>query len=254
MRPDDTKISIVSFHRAFPGAIPPMRAERSALGTIPAAALQYCEALCSASAFGWYIFPPVDIRLKWNGVDVFHEVDGAWESLSSLHLPRFLEHWNEHCPDDLKDKAPPYLSSLFVPGVVQIWSGILVSTKADWSLLVRPLVNVPHSRLYQSFEGIIETDRYRPAPLFTNIKLIATDVVIELSRMKPLFQVQPISRASYAEADSAFDDRQGLEHMSPGDWDGYQGTIRTVDPRADSHKVGSYAVGTRKRTRRAPLD
>jgi len=251
MRPDDAKASVVTFHRAYPGAIPPMRAERSALGTIPAAALQYCEALCSASAFGWYIFPPADIRLKSNGVDVFHEVDGSWEVLTSVHLPDVLEYWNEHCPASLKDKAPPFLSTLFVPGVVQIWSGMLVSSRPSWSVLIRPPVNVPQSRLYSPFEGIVETDRYGPAPLFTNVRLMATDVVIELPRLKPLFQVQPIPRAAYADAAAAQEEHADLGEMSADDWAGYAATIRAADPaEEDAHKVGGYAVGARKRSRR----
>lgn len=253
MRPDKPSPSVVTFHRVYPDAVPVMRADRSALGTIPAAAHQYCGALCSASAFGWYVFPPTDIRLKWNGVDVFHETDGAWEPLASKHLPGFPGYWNDRCPEELRDMAPPFLSSLFVPGIVQIWSGLLVGTESDWSLLIRPPVNVPHSHLYCSYEGIIETDRYKPAPLFTNIRLLATDVVIEFSRFKPLFQVQPIARRCYTDAIANYECREGLADtdggMSPRDWDGYRRTIRTSDPADDSHRPGSYAVGARKRSK-----
>ena len=49
----------VTFYRAIPQSVEPMRADRSALGVIPTAAFQYCEALTSASAFGWYVFPPM---------------------------------------------------------------------------------------------------------------------------------------------------------------------------------------------------
>src|SRR5262249_25609347 len=60
----------VTFYRAIPGSFEPMRADRSALGVIPTAAFQYCEALTSASAFGWYAFAPMTFYLQWDGTDV----------------------------------------------------------------------------------------------------------------------------------------------------------------------------------------
>jgi hypothetical protein len=245
MRPDLAAGPIVTFHRVYPGATPIMPADRSALGTIPAAALQYCEPVCSASAFGWYVFPPANIRLLWNGVDVFHDVDGQWEPLASIHLPDILDHWNSHCPDDLKDMAPPFLTSLFVPGLVQIWSGMLASTAEAWSLLVRPLANVAQSRFYSCFEGLIETDKFKPMPLFMNIKLMATDVAIEIPKTKPLFQVQPILRSCYASADCV--EIEGADKLTEADWIGYRKRIRSSNPGTDSHTLGEYAVSVRKR-------
>src|SRR5437016_6504113 len=55
---------IVTFYRAIPESFEPMRADRSALGVIPTAAFQYCEALTSASAFGWYLFSPMTFYLR----------------------------------------------------------------------------------------------------------------------------------------------------------------------------------------------
>jgi hypothetical protein len=245
MRPDLPADPIVTFHRVYPGATPVMPADRSALGTIPAAAFQYCEPVCAASAFGWYVFPPAEIRLMWNGVDVFHDVEGKWEPLTSIHLPDILDHWNRHCPDDLTDMAPPFLTNLFVPGMVQIWSGMLVSTAQAWSLLVRPLANVAQSRLYSCFEGLIETDRFKPMPLFMNIRLTATDVPIELARTRPLFQVQPILRSCYAGAGHV--EIEGTDKLTEADWAGYRKRIRSADPGSDSHTLGEYAVGVRKR-------
>src|ERR1700722_12042414 len=50
---------ICEFHRLIPDAPPPQRAHRSADGTLPVAAYSYCEPVASASAYGWYIYPPV---------------------------------------------------------------------------------------------------------------------------------------------------------------------------------------------------
>ena len=191
----------VKFHRIYPAAIPPMRADKSALGSLPAAAYQYCEAVRTASAFGWYIFPPVDIRLKWDGADTVFERHGKWHPLTSAQFDdEFLELWDAQAPPQLTGRAPPFLASLFVPGFVQIWSGLFVSSAKDWSVLVRPLANVVQSRAYVCYEGIVETDSFGPAPLFVNIRLLSTDVEIFIPASMPLFQVQPIHRECYSEA------------------------------------------------------
>jgi Family of unknown function (DUF6065) len=223
--------SNIVFHRMIPGAVFPMRADRSALGGMPAAAHQYCEALRSASAFGWYVFPPAEIQLKWDGADVQYIVDGEWQILRSAHLPGFSEYWDENCPEDFLGQAPPYLSSIFVPGVVQIWSGLLVSTAKDWSVLVRPPANLPQSRGFSCYEGIVETDWFKPCPLFVNIKLLATESPIEIPQFKPLFQLQPLHRITYGDEShrtrlsEGFDTENGL---TEAEWAEFETTIRST--------------------------
>jgi hypothetical protein len=258
MRPEKNPLeSIVTFHRIYPAATPPMRADKSALGTLPAAAYQYCEAIRAASAFGWYVFPPVDIRLKWDGADVLHEVDGEWRLLSSVHLDEeFLEDWDRYAPADLQGHAPPYLTSLFVPGVIQIWSGLLVSTAKDWGVLIRPLANAPQSRAFACYEGIVETDRFKPCPLFINIRLLSTDREIVIPRTQPLFQVQPLHRECYSEEALKYVEFEGLRPivdgvggMSKADWEGFRKTVRSVEPTRDEHGTGSYGANVRRRAK-----
>lgn len=245
----------VTFHRVYPAAIPPMRADKAALGIMPTMAFRHCEPMRTASAFGWYIFPPEDISLKWNGSDIFHKQDEEWVPLSYAHLPGFLEYWDEHAPPDLQGLAPHFLSRLQVPGYLQIWSGLLCSTRAESSLLIRPPVNMRGSNFYSCFEGLVESDRFKPFPLFINIQLIATDVVIEIPKMVPLFQVQPLLRATYGEEAHRFAERDGLGLMADGqpamtaaNWAGYRKTIRVEAPN-EAPESGQYAVTTRKRTK-----
>jgi hypothetical protein len=250
--------SIIKFYRIYSAAIPPMRADASALGTLPAAAYQYCQAVRTASGFGWYIFPPVDIRLKWDGVDTFHEIDGEWRLLASEHLgDGFLNEWNAHAPADLNGRAPSYLSSLFVPGVVQIWSGMFVSSAPDWSVLIRPPVNVANSCAFACYEGLIEADQFGPCPLFVNIRLIATGQEIVIPKLKPLFQVQPIKRECYADTTLRYDEFDAIAQqpgkpfgMSMADWEGFRGTIRSADPADNDHETGSYGANVRRRAKR----
>ena len=60
---DPTEASISQFYRLIPGCPTPRRADRSADGTLPLVAYRYCEAIASASAFGWYFYPPISFSL-----------------------------------------------------------------------------------------------------------------------------------------------------------------------------------------------
>jgi hypothetical protein len=247
--PPEQSESVIQFYQIVPAAIPPMPADASALGTLPVAAYQYCEAIRAASSFGWYIFPPEDIRLRWDGAEVRSYQAGEWQLLSSLSLgDEFLERWDQHAPDDLKSRPPPYLSSLFVPGIVQVWSGFLIGSDTGWSTLVRPPANLAQSHSYFCYEGLIETDRFGPCPLFVNLRLLATDREIVLPRTRPLFQVQPLPRASYAGAGRSCRITD-IAEMSVANWQGFRGTIRSSDPRDDDHKTGSYGAHTRRRAK-----
>jgi hypothetical protein len=257
MQPDmhEDGEAIVTFHRVYPAAIPPMRADKSALGIMPTMAFRHCEPMRTASSFGWYVFPPEDIYLKWNGADVFFRQESEWKPLSQAYLPGFEEYWDANAPEELQGLAPPYLSQLPVRGFVQIWSGLLCGTRADWSLLVRPLANIRGSNMYSCFEGLVESDRFRPFPLFINVQLIATDVAIEIPKMQPLFQVQPLMRATYSDGAHRFAEREGLTQMENGqaamsdaDWAGYRKTIR-VEVADEAPEMGHYATATRKRTK-----
>jgi len=247
----------LKFHQIVPDAAAPLRADKAALGTLPTGAFQYCEPIRTASAYGWYVFPPDDIRLYWDGVDVYFWRDEQWELLSRTHLSsEFLDHWRDCAPDELADLAPPFLTSVFVPGIVQIWSGLFVSTAEGWSTLIGPLANLPQSPHYFSFEGIVETDRFCPWPLFTNIKLLTTDREIFLPKSKPIFQVRPLQRESYAESaqrlDSADANHTGLfgaNDMSANEWKGYRSTIRSSVREEEPRDVGSYGATSRRRSR-----
>jgi hypothetical protein len=250
--PLDVNDRVISFYRAVPGAYPPMRADRGALGILPTAAFQYCEAVTSASAFGWYVFPPMSFHVQWDGTDIIWTHDGApsWMTLKRCHFPGLPEYFDKSAPGDIKGYAPPFLTQLFAPGILQVWSGLFVTTAPGWSLLIRPPANIPRSQSCEAFEGIIETDR-RFGPLFINIRLTATDRPIEFSIDRPLMQVQPLLRETYAEQHlKSFNFVEDLSGLSAQDWDGYRETV--VKPNLGAYRpMGRYAVSVRKRGHRA---
>lgn len=245
---------LVEFFCMSPQVIPPMRADKSALGGIPAAAHQYCEALRMASGFGWYVFPPADISLRWDGADVFLLNDGTWEPLTSHVSPEMSEAWDTSCPPQLKGGVPPCVSALFVPGVVQIWCGLFAATAPDWNLLIRPLANVTGSRAFSLYEGVIQTGWFKPCPVFINIRLLATNEVIRIAADKPLFQLQPLHASCFRE--DVFD--AGISDTLPAFdqagtpagrfWDGVSNTIRSVSTVRPAD-FGRYGAEVRKRAK-----
>jgi Family of unknown function (DUF6065) len=250
------KQETVTFFRAYPDAISPMRAEKSALGTMPTMAYRHCEPMRTASSFGWYFFPPVDIQLKWDGSDTFVRQGRRWQPLTQQYLPGFEDYWNSHAPSDLKGLVPPYISRLPIRGVIQIWTGFFCKTKPGWSVLIKPPVNIHGSNFYSAFEGIVESDHFGPFPLFMNIQLHATNVPIELIKLSPLLQLQPLRRDSYSEEAHLAVEKVGLAidneseaGLSKLDWKGYRNAIRVEDASAPP-EFGRYTRDTRIRSKK----
>ena len=92
---------ICQFYRLIPGAPDPRRADRSADGTLPTIAYRYCEAIASASAFGWYLYPPLNFSLIWDGTEIAWTYEGAdgWYPLRGAQYPGFLESFAKIAPE-----------------------------------------------------------------------------------------------------------------------------------------------------------
>jgi hypothetical protein len=240
----------VTFYGAIPGCRAPMRADPSGLGTLPARGFQYCEALRSASSFGWYVFPPIDFTLQWDGSQVLWTYRGtaAWYPLSSAQFPGFQAEFDRRAPQRLRGFAPPFLTAVPGAGIVQVWTGFFVSSARDWSVLVRPPANLPRGLAFDLYEGIVETDRWF-GPLFTNLRLIKTDVPIEFDTETPLVQVQPLHRSTYAgEACNGFGLVGGLAEFPADAWERYEENI--VKPNLQpARPAGAYAAEARRRRR-----
>jgi hypothetical protein len=238
----------VTFYRLIPGCRLPQRADRAAAGTMPTRAFRYCEAMTAASAFGWYVFPPIGFRLMWDGgTEVIWSNDGSddWFSLKVAQFPNFADHFDRVAPPEFKGFSPPFLAAFKEPGVVQIWSGLIARTSPGWSLLVRSPANLARNHAYDHYEGIVETDRWF-GPLFTNVRLTRTHAPIEFDAEYPLLQVQPIPRIAYGDALDSFDVVEDLAGFEPRDWECFRSTV--VAPNIDPHRQrGRYAAATRRR-------
>lgn len=243
---------VVTFYGAVPGIRTPIRADASVLGTLPSRGFQYCEALRAASSFGWYVFPPLDFTLQWDGSQVIWTYRGAkdWYALESAQFPGFQAVFDRLAPKHLRGFAPPFLTALIEPGLIQVWTGLFVESAADWSILVRPPANLPRSLAYDLYEGIVESDRWF-GPLFTNVRLIKTDVPIHFGTETPLVQVQPLHRKTYAEeVSNRFGLVRSLGDFPAKTWAQYEENI--VKPNlAPTRPIGTYAAEVRRRRRSA---
>jgi uncharacterized protein DUF6065 len=235
----------------------PQRADRSAAGTLPTRAHRYCEAVTSAAGYGWWIFPPADLQIMWDGHDIFWQCTG-WEDwlplMPAAQFPDFAARFDTIAPASLTGCSPPFLTAIPEPGTLQIWTGLMTRTAPDWSLLVRAPANLPSPGGYSLYEGIVETDRWF-GPLFTNLRLTRTDVPVRLRADYPFVQVQPLPRIAYDDATvGAAATTAHMGELTARDWANYETTIAIPNEDPD-RSLGGYAVAARRRARaRCPFE
>lgn len=242
------KAQLVTFFSLIPDIRLPQRADRSAAGSLPTRAFRYCEPATSASAYGYYVFPPIGFSLIWDGHDVQWTYEGAgdWFPLKAVQFPGFRDQFDAVAPEGIKGYSPPFLAKLQETDIFQMWTGLIARTAPGWSLNVRSPVNVPRNGGYEPYEGIIETDRWF-GPLVVNIRLTKTDVPIDFRPEDPLLQVQPIPRHVYEDATlNNYELVPKLTQLTSEDWAGFYDTV--VRPHVQDVRLrGHYAAEARKR-------
>lgn len=237
-----------TFYRLIDEAVLPRRADRSLEGILPTRATRYCEAVTTASAFGWWLFPPLDFSVLWDGHEIYwhYGEEPEWLPLDAAQFPHFARRFNATAPDFAQGCSPPFLTALPEPGTLQMWTGLFARTAPGWSLLLRPPVNLPQPSSYVAYEGIIEADQWF-GPLFVNLRLTKTSAPIRLSRAKPIAQVQPLPREAYAEPilnNTGTVTR--LEDWAAEDWSDFDRDI--IQPNSvPDHMPGRYATAVRRR-------
>lgn len=240
----DTDPGAVRFYRIIEAAPAPVRADRSAGGTLPTRASRFCDPVTSAAGFGWWLFPPVELQLYWDGSRIFWtwpDADG-WLELDAAQFPDLGPAFDAVAPITLAGTTPPFLTALPEAGMVQLWTGLYARTAPDWSLLLRPPANLPPQSGFMPYEGIVEYDRWF-GPVFTNIRLTSTHAPVRLRADRPLLQAQPLPRIAYAEPTlEAMQLVPSPDAFTPRDWDDY---ATSTIPAA--RELGQYAIAARRR-------
>jgi hypothetical protein len=230
---------------------PPMKprpASQDAAGTLPMRAVRYCEAVTAACGFGWWLYPPVDAVLLWDGRTVSYSLDGQnyMPIDDTAPFPALSERLAAHAPKEIGALAP----TLFQcppegGGSIQVNLGVIAQTAAGWSLLLRRPANLHVHSGFDHFEGIVETDRWR-GPLFINLRLTHTHAPIRLNAMFPLVQAQPIPQVHYSQEAMRAVRVEGIADMTLTDWNAWYRTFVEPDSRPE-RSAGEYAVASRRR-------
>ena len=246
-----TDVAIAEFVQLISGGRPPKRAERSAAGFLPARAMRYCDALTSATGYGYWLFPPIDFALVWDGEAVHWSLDEgeSWLPVSgtasgSVQFPDYAADFDSMCPDVFKGYSPPFLTALPEFGGIQIWSGLLAKTKPGWSLSIRGPVNLPGIPGLVPWEGIVETDLWF-GPLFSNFRFTKTDSVVHVRTGAPFLQVQPVPQIAYREETLSKFAVRAAGELDSAEWADL-GKVLLPDPTVEDRQ-GLYAVTVRKR-------
>lgn len=239
---------LIEFFQLVPNERPPRRADRAVGGTIPTRALRYCEAITSASGFGWYLFLPMRFKLMWDGHDMQWTYDGVdqWLPLSrAAQYPGFSDRFDRYAPAHSRGFSPTFLAPSIQPGGLQVWTGCIAKTAPGWSLLVRGVANLSKSLAYETLEGIIETDHWF-GPLFDNIRILKTDTPIEFRDDIPFLQVQPVRKDVYSDKFLRNFVVKEPHELDSENWEQFHRTVVTPNT-APQRKRGQYAVSVRKR-------
>ena len=246
---------VVHFKKIVPFGRTPERASRDANGTLPPRALKWCEVVTTASSFGWHVYPPIRFGLALVGDTVFWSyrdnpelLKPEWHVLDkSTYYPNFNDLFDDAAPDDVKGFWPTFLLRT-VTGMVQIWTGLIVRTAPEWSILLRAPANII-KRGYHHLDGIIETDWWGSF-LFFNIRLLDNGP-IWFDPSEPFLQIQPLPREIYGNKflDTAASFEDGIDKLTADDWQAYHDTV--VIPNSDpNRRMGRYAAVIRRRRKR----
>lgn len=246
-----TEQPLIEFFCLLPGMKLPKRADRSAAGYLPSRAMRYCDAITSATSYGYWLFPPISFRLIWDGERVLWSQgeDEEWCPLSatdsgSIQFPDYSEAFDRAAPDYLRHYAPPFITALPEAGSVQIWSGLLIKTRPGWSVNVRSPINLPRIPGISTWEGIIETDLWL-GPLFNNFRLTQTDEPVVFRAGVPFLQIQPVPQLAYKESLLADFKCRDVTDLTVSDW---KDLSKVLLPSDDAEaRAGDYAVMIRKR-------
>lgn len=228
----------------------PRPASRDAGGSLPIRAVRFCDAITTACAFGWWIYPPLDAWLMWDGHTIFYSLDGEiFDPLDDCcDFPGMTESLQAHAPDNIQPISSPLFTALPEQGVVQVALGVIARAGAGWALLLRRPANISLFGGFDVLEGIVEVDTWR-GPLFVNLRLTRTHSPIRLHAMVPLVQAQPLPQWLYQPETMSDMEVGDLSAMTTADWT--QWKERFVEPNSRPLRAdGEYAVAARRRRKR----
>jgi hypothetical protein len=248
----------VEFFSHYEGAPLPTPASPDAMGTLPVRAAQHCLPLKAASGNGFYLYPPFDFAVRWDGVRsqfTWLGDDGEPEGWQSMDNNALFYHPSAatarasvpadraHVLDEVMDADGPSFINADPrsPNTMEITTGLVVRTQRGWASVIRSVANWASPRPYIVLDGVIETDWYRN-DIPTTIRLPQPGEV-RFSRSLPFAQLQVVPLASLRPAHLNADQPTGIAHWPEDVWREYVATAR---PRYTATHMGTYVAASRK--------
>ncbi|MFU8873636.1 DUF6065 family protein [Micromonospora sp. SL4-19] len=201
----------VEIYSLYPDARPAEAASSSVRGSLPVRAVQHCPPVAAGSGLGWYVYPPADFALCWDG----HETEWSpleenepvgWRSLAGGYDARLPDAATQlaDVPErfradlDIFDRyggTLPFLDAdPRASNTIEMVTGVVARTSPGWCLLARGVPNWPAQRGVQLYEGVVETDWYTSF-LPTIMRLTEPGQVVRFYRNIPLMCLQPVHRS-----------------------------------------------------------
>lgn len=260
----------VEFFTVYPDAPPPEPASSTVRGSLPARAVQFCPPVTAGSGFGWYVFPPVDFALRWDGQTTeWSLLEGNepthWQSLAGgyegdlaagrevlANLPESMR--SDIDVFDRTREMIPFLDADPRAGdLVEVFPGVAARTSPGWALLLRSVPNWLPRAGFEALDGVIETAWHR-SPLNAIIRLTTPGRVVRFHRRIPMLVLQPVPIVAVEAAQKVTASvTRGLAQWPADVWREVVEVRRRrqANPPGKYQPVGSYRMGQRQ-ARREP--
>ncbi|MEU9827020.1 DUF6065 family protein [Micromonospora chersina] len=225
----------VEVYSLYADSRPAEAASPSLEGSLPVRAVRQCPPVAVGSGLGWYVYPPADFALRWDGQEsewsLLEENEPVrWRSLAGGYdgkLPDAAAQLAK-APDRFRDDLDifdryggeiPFIDVDPRAGnMVELVTGVVARTSPGWCLLARGAPNWPAPAGLQIYEGVVETDWYTSL-LPTILRLTEPGRVVRFYRNLPVMCLQPVHRSVLEAAGKAeLVTGQGLEEWPDDVW------------------------------------
>jgi hypothetical protein len=237
-------------------------ASTSVIGSLPSRAVQLCPPVTTASGNGWYLYPPMDFALRWDGQQSEFSLlqanePTAWVSLAGFHdalLPQSAEiraalpeqrrgEW-DRIHQKWGGQLPFCSADPRAPSIIEILPGLMMRTSPGWSTLVRGVPNWPGGVDHVSVEGIIETEWYLSS-IPTMVRLLHQNKIVRFHRRFPLATLQVVPTVGYDRTTlESARTHVGVDSFPDGVWQAY-----VAKREGRSRQPGDYQRRQRTHTR-----
>jgi hypothetical protein len=171
-------------------------AEKTLRGEASSAAMRWCGPFAHVNAYGFWLFPPVDLDVIWHGGRSFeHRFETLYTDDDASVVSRLQR------PEDkyryVPRKKVEFGSTL--ESVVSIWTGCIFQTPPGWGLMIRNPVNINASTIFRAQEAILETD-WLPYDIWVNLLFVHQEKWARIRRSDgwpPIAQLLPVPKAAY---------------------------------------------------------